>query len=150
MKQVFGVSSIALLLLITSAAWSDETKVDVKDYKDKIQGEWHASKGSFVDKHYFLVLKKYEAYKPGTAGDITIFRPNPPLVQGGKKLPPTSQLLVSGSYGIDGTKLTIKAPVRSGPVDKDNVIWEVIKVTDDSLIVKTDKGDTQEFTKKKK
>jgi hypothetical protein len=147
MKLMFGVSLVALLP--TCAARSDETKIDVNNYKDKIQGEWHASKGSFVDKHYFVILKKYDAYKPGTAGDIKIFRPDPPLVQGGRKLPPTSQLLVAGSYGIDGTKLTIKAPVRSGPVDKDNVIWDVIKITDDTLIVKTDKGDTQEFKKKK-
>jgi hypothetical protein len=120
---------------------------DSKDVKDQIQGKWQGAKGAFTAKDA-LTFKKYEAFPAGTAGDYSITQLRGDLTgPGGKKLPPTEITVGTGSYSLDGNKLTLSPGAVPGPIGKNKVVWEVVKATDDALILKTDKGKSEESKK---
>ena len=143
MKSLRWISPFCCALALTGAA----ARADGDDIKDRIEGKWQGVKGTFASKDT-LIFKKYAAFRPGTAGDYTFTELRSDLVgPGGKKLPPTAITVGVGSYSLEGNKLTLNPGAIPGPVGKSKVVWEVVKVTDDTLILATDKGKTEEFKK---
>jgi hypothetical protein len=138
-----------VLALAGAVAGADNKQVakDAGDVKDLIEGKWQGVKGTFTAKDT-LTFKRYAAFQPGTAGDYTFTERRSNLVgPGGKKLPPTDITVGTGSYSLDGNKLTLSPGALPGPLGKDKVVWKVAKVTKDSLVLTTDKGKTEEFKK---
>ncbi len=147
MKPHCWLFTLGLLLVLAGAVPGADENQAGKETKDKIQGTWQGVKGTFTAKDK-LTFKKYEAFRPGTAGDYSFTELRTSLVgPGGKKIPSADITVGVGSYSVDGTKLTLNPGALPGPIGKDKVTWEITKVTDDTLVLTTDKGKTEEFKK---
>ena len=147
MKPQHGLVTLGLFLFLVGAVPGADDNQAARDTKDRIQGTWQGVKGTFTAKDK-LTFKKYPAFAPGTAGDYSFTEQRSNLVgPGGKKLPPTDITVGVGSYSVDGNKLTLNPGALPGPLGKDKVTWEITKVTDDTLVLTTDKGKTEEFKK---
>jgi hypothetical protein len=152
MKPLRSLIPLCLVLVLAGAAAgadSNEAARDANDVKDRIEGKWQGVKGSFTAKDT-LTFRRYPAFRPGTAGDYIFTELRSGLVgTDGKSLPPTDITVGTGTYSLDGKKLTLSPGAIPGPVGKDKVVWEVVKVTQDTLVLTTDKGKTEEFKKVK-
>ncbi len=147
MKKLYGILILCCVVTVLGAAADPDGNEAAKDVKDQIQGKWQGEKGTFAAT-VTLTIKKYEEFKPGTAGDYSFAELRSNLIgPGGKKLPPTDVTVGTGSYSLDGNKLTLSPGAISGPIGKSKAVWEVVKVSDGALVVKTDKGKTEEFKK---
>jgi hypothetical protein len=147
MKLLRWIITLCFVLAIAGAAAGTDDKQPAQDFRDKLEGKWQGVKGPFVAKDK-LAFKKNQVFKPGTAGDYVFTELRSNLVgRGGRKLPPSDIVVGTGSYSIDGNKLTLTPGAVSGPLGKNKVVWKVTKATDDTLVFTTDKGKTQEFKK---
>jgi hypothetical protein len=149
MKSLHWLALFCCFVRIVSFAADADPKESPAEVKDQIQGKWQGARGTFTTKD-FLTFKKYEKFAPGTAGDYTFTQLRSGLTgTDGKKLPTTEIVAGVGGYSAEGNKLTFLPGTLPGPVGKEKVVWEVVKVTDDTLEFKTDKGKTEEFKRAK-
>jgi hypothetical protein len=148
MKPLRWIIMLWCVFAVTGAAADPDGNEPSKDVRDQIQGKWHGEKGTCAATDTLTIKKYKEGFKPGTAGDYSFAELRSNLVgSGGKKLPPTDVTVGTGSYSLDGNKLILSPGAVAGPVGKSKVVWEVVKVTDDTLVFKTDKGKAEEFKK---